>query len=81
MMISLRLGRRSTQAPAKSENISRGKNWHTPKSPRRNGELVSEYTSQYCAVRCIKVPMREMHCPVQKYLKFRLCREWNVLLK
>src|SRR5690349_24374123 len=32
-------------------------------SPRKNAELVSETTSQFCATICIHVPMLEVHAP------------------
>lgn len=66
----LRFGNLSIYTPAKRENSRRGPNWNTPKSPKSSGDFVRLYTSHTWAALCIHVPISEMHCPIQKYLKF-----------
>jgi hypothetical protein len=62
--------KRSTKTPAKRENSIIGINWHIPTMPTFIGELVTVYTSQVWAALCIHVPVREMHWPNKKSLKF-----------
>src|SRR5438552_19173110 len=46
-----------------SENRMIGSCCRNASSPRKNAELVSETTSQFCATICIHVPMLEVQAP------------------
>jgi hypothetical protein len=59
----LRLGKRSTTAPLKSENTSMGRNRIMIMVPRAKGELVRLRISQAWATSCIQLPARDTVWP------------------
>jgi hypothetical protein len=58
-----RRSRRSASTPPMSVNSMIGSCWRKASSPRKNGEPVSDRTSQFCATICIHVPMLEVQAP------------------
>src|SRR2546425_11519789 len=54
-----------------SENRMIGSCCRNASSPRKNGELVSETTSQFCATICIHVPMLDVQAPIHWTRKSR----------
>src|SRR6185436_4071717 len=54
---------RSASTPPTSENRMMGSCCRKASRPRKNGECVSDRTSQFCATICIHVPMLEVHAP------------------
>src|SRR5262249_49077737 len=69
-----RRGKRSTSVPDTSERSRNGPNWRVPRSPSRNGELVSSRTSQACATDCIQEPNWEMIWAPRNWRKSRWLR-------
>ncbi len=54
-----------------SVNMMIGSCCRNASRPRKNGELVSERTSQFCAMICIHVPIAELQAPIHWTRKSR----------
>src|SRR5215470_17526439 len=61
-----------------SENRMIGSCCRNASRPRKNGELVSETTSQFCATICIHVPMLEVQAPIHCTRKSRYVKATRV---
>ena len=62
---------RSASTPPASENRMIGSCCRNASSPRKNGECVSDSTSQFCATICIHVPMLDVQAPIHCTRKSR----------